>query len=104
ATEIDILKWPATNDRHAAVELNFPGQSLQVDFDVASVVIGVDPEVAKLAALAAERDVQVQSQGRSRNRGRLQSGVCFRQMRRFPEREWRIIGDEIVAQAGSFLR
>src|SRR5687768_11232515 len=64
-----------------------------------SVLVGIDPEVAELAPLAAEGNVQVQAQ-RHILRRRMQGGFDFRQRLLAPLREGRIVGDEITADFG----
>src|SRR5262249_127544 len=60
-------------------------------------------EVAELAPLAAERDVQVQAERRA-GRGRpVEGGAGGRQVVAGPERERRGVGGEVVAAAGFFL-
>src|SRR5262249_54002203 len=67
------------------------------------VLVGVDAEVAEFAALAAERDVQVESQRRRGVGRRVQNGVGVDEVVGLPGREGRVVGDEVIAEAGLFL-
>ena len=69
--------------------------------DVAGVLVGVDAEIAEVAALAAEGNVQVEAQrqaGRGRCRERRPSRGGDGLLR--PDGERRVVGDEVAADLG----
>src|SRR5262249_45665876 len=61
-------------------------------------------EVAELAALAAKGNVQVKAQRGGRVGSAVQRGVGVGEVRRLPEGKRGIVGNEVVAQTGFFLR
>src|SRR5262249_30798708 len=67
-------------------------------------LVGVDAEVAEFAALAAKRNVQVQAQRRAGLRRVIQDGVGVGQKLWLPGGEGRVVGDEVITEAGLFLR
>ena len=86
---------------HRRVQLPLPREEIEVRLDFLRVLVGVDAEVAEVAALAAERDVEVQTErdvGR-RRRGERGPGVGGHGVGR-PDRERRVIGDEVAADLG----
>ena len=96
--EVELLaKTPCVGGRM----LDFAGQGVEVSFDVAGVLVGVDAEVAELAALPAERDVQVQPKRRRwvwRGGERRLRITLYRLVR--PDRKRRIRRDEITPDFG----
>src|SRR5262249_20170505 len=90
AAEVNVVQSPTADDGLPAVEFDFLHQGVEVRLDVARVLVGVDAEVAELAALPAEGNVQVQAQRRGRVRGLAQRGVRIGQVRRLPEGKGRI--------------
>jgi hypothetical protein len=71
-------------------------------FDFVGVFVGVDAEVAEVAAFAAEGDVVVEAEGGRRagvwgGVGFFDGGCVFVG----PEGEGRVVGDEVVARAGA---
>src|SRR5262249_24238338 len=103
AGEVDELQAAAADDRQLRIELHFLEQGVEVGLDVARVLVGVDAEIAELAALAAERDVQIEPERRARPGRCTQRPRPLRQVRGFPRREWWIIRDKIVAETGLLL-
>src|SRR5207249_7307627 len=91
ATEVDELQRPAANHRQLAVKFYLLHESIEIRFYITGVFVRIDAEIAKLAALAAERDVQIEPQRRVRIRRRLQSGPCRRQVLPLPKRERRVV-------------
>ena len=85
AAEVDEVQRPAADDRQLAVQLDFLDQGVEIDLDIAGVLVGVDAEVAELAALAAKRNVQVKPERRAGPRRRFQGRRGVGQMRRLPE-------------------
>ncbi len=99
AAEIDEAERPASHHRQAADQFDLARQGRDIGLDVRGVLVGVDAEVAELAALAAERNVQVQPQ-RHFGRRRMQGLVHVGQRLGRPLRKRRIVGDEIAANFG----
>ena len=83
------------------VQLPLARQEIEILLDLARVLVGVDAEVAEVAALPAERDVQVEAE-----RHACAGGRCQRRPRvggdrlRRPHRERRVIRDEVAADLG----
>ncbi len=102
AAEIDELEGPPRDRRPIGVELPFPPQQVEILLDLPRVLVGVNPEVAEMTALAAERDVQVQAQRGIRGSGRRieRDARVRRHGLGGPDRKWRVIRDEIAADLG----
>ena len=97
AAEIDEVERPPGDGRLPGVQLPLPPQNIEVRLDLGRVLVRVDPEVAEVAALAAERNVEVQAERDiRRRRGERRVGRLVHRLRR-PDRERRIVGDEIAA-------
>ena len=103
AAEVDVFEPPAADDGFLAVDFDFLDEGVDVGFHVAGVLVGVDAEVTELAALPAERDVEVEAERRIRRRRCVEDGPRLGQEAGLPSRERRVVGDEVVAQAGLFL-
>src|SRR5262249_31576106 len=84
--------------------LDLAGQCVKVDLYVLSILVGVDAKITELAALAAERDVQIQPQRSAGLRRSLQGGHRLRQVLWLPRGERRIVGDEVIAQPRLLLQ
>ena len=75
-------------------------EQVEVLLDLLGVLVRVDAEVAEMAALPAERDVQVQPQrhpagaASQRREGVARDGLAG------PDRKRRVVGDEIAADFG----
>ena len=96
ATEVDELEIPSNRARQAAVELNFARHGIEVRFDLRRVFVGVHPEIAELASLATEWNVDVEPHLWGRIRfGRAAEGV-ENNLTVFgtPERVRRVVGYE----------
>src|SRR6185369_8620091 len=61
AAEVCKAKLPALKSRHATVELVLFDQRVEIDLDLGSVLVCVDFEVAKQAALPAEGNMNVET-------------------------------------------
>ena len=83
AAEVDVVQRPAADERNATVQRHFLDERVEVGFDIAGVLVGVDAEIAELAAFAAERNVQIQAQRRTGFGSRVESGVSVGQMAGF---------------------
>src|SRR5207248_1876468 len=59
AAEVDEMEGPARRHGHGGVESDFAHECVEIDIDVAGVLVGVDAEIAKFAAFAAKRNVQI---------------------------------------------
>ena len=66
AAEVDEAQRPSGHRRQLGVALHLARQGVEVGAHVVAVLVGEDPEVAELAALAAERDVQVEARASRR--------------------------------------
>ena len=97
AAEIDEVERPPGDGRLPGVQLPLPPQHIEVRLDLRRVLVRVNPEVAEMAALAAERDVEVQAERDvRRRRGKGRVGSLVHRLRR-PDRKRRIVGDEVAA-------
>ena len=76
AAEVDEVELAAGHCRRRGVELPLPREQIEILLDLARILVGVDPEVTEMAALPAERDVQVQPQCPV-----SRCGVCLRACR-----------------------
>ena len=104
ATKVSKAELPALQSACAAVAFNLLNECVEIKFNLAGIFVRIDFEVAKLAALAAERDVQVKTE-RVLGAGRLiqrlnRVGDVFR----FPLRERRIVRNKIIADFSAHLR
>src|SRR5690348_10522861 len=54
AAEVDVIERPAADARCLAQQFDFFKERVEIDLDVLGVLVGIDPEIAELAALAAE--------------------------------------------------
>ena len=68
--------------------------------DLLRVLVGVDAEIAEVAALPAEGDVQVKAKGPAGVAGRVEGVPGLTDGRRAPNGKRRIVRDEIAADAG----
>ena len=75
ATEIDEVQRPAGDRRQVGVELPFVRKHVEVIADLLRVLVGIHAEVAEVAPLPAERNVEVEPQRHARNRRRLERGA-----------------------------
>ena len=66
AAKVDEVKRPIRQGGAAAVEGALTYQGIAVDVDVLRILVRVDAEIAELAALAAEWNVDIQPQRRAR--------------------------------------
>lgn len=104
SAEVSKAELPALKSACAAVAFNLLDQCVKINFNLAGILVRIDFEVAKLAALAAERDVKVKTE-RVLGTGRLiqrlnRVGDVFR----FPLRERRIVRNKIIADFSARLR
>src|SRR5208283_5146016 len=51
AAEVDVVQFPAADDGQSAAQFDFPDERLRIGLDIAGVLVGVDAEIAELAAL-----------------------------------------------------
>src|SRR6185295_9736025 len=61
AAKINKLRFSAADERPLRVELQLLNGRIQISLDLRGVFIGVDLEVAKVAAFTAKRDMNVNS-------------------------------------------
>ncbi len=62
AAEVHEIEWPSGDGRQLAVQLPLARQHVEVLVHFLCVLVGVDPEVTEVTALAAERNVQVDAE------------------------------------------
>ena len=60
ATEVDVIELAATDHGLPRAEFDFLHEGIRVRLDIAGVFVGVHAEVTELAALPAERNMQIQ--------------------------------------------
>jgi hypothetical protein len=97
AAEIDEAQRAAGDGGRRGVQLDLAAEGRQVAVDAPAVHLGENAEVAELAPLAAERQMQVEAQLGARPRRRGERRLDPRQLGAGPERERRIVGHEEVA-------
>jgi len=99
AAEVDEAERPSTHDRLFADQFDLAGECGQILFDLLGVLVGVDLEVAELAPLAAEGDVQIEPERdvAGRRGHRLLDG---RQRVTLPLRIGRVVGNEVTTHFG----
>ena len=101
AAEIDEPEGPAQGGRLRRIELDLAPQGVQIPFDFLAVLVGIDPEIAELAAFPAEGNVEVEPEAvRSGARGPVEGFVERGKVVRTPARVRRVVGDEDVAEIG----
>src|SRR6185295_9644398 len=61
----------------------------------------INLEITEVTSLPAERDVQVQPEGRAGSRCAVESGQGFGHVLGFPERVGRVVRDEVTAHGGA---
>jgi len=104
ATEIEEPGFPTPDPGLLGEDLEFLEEGIQVSLDLVGVLVGVDPEVAEMAALPAEGDVGVQAEpGGVRARVLVEHGLESLEGIGFPEGEGRVVGDEVVPGGGLLL-
>ena len=98
AAEVHEVQGATGDRRRLEIQLPLAPEEVQILFDVARVLVRVDAEIAEMALLPAERDVEVQPE-----RHAPACGCCQRRPRvppdgvRGPDRERRIVGNEVAA-------
>src|SRR6201747_452342 len=60
--EINVFKLPAGEAAMFGIQRDFIPQGIEIRLDFRSVLIGIHPEITKLAPLAAKRNMQIQPQ------------------------------------------
>ena len=78
AAEVDEVERPAGDRRLRRVQLPFAREHVQVVVDLLGVLVGVDAEVAEVAPLPAERNVQVEAERHAGHGRRLERRPCRR--------------------------
>ena len=104
AAEVDEAGFAAADDGLFGVEGELAADGVEVGFDFAGVLIGIDLEVAEVAAFAAEGDVDVDAEGGAGDGGAVEGGFGFVELFGAPEGEGRVVGDEVVAFPGFLWR
>src|SRR5688572_23524922 len=104
AAEVYELELTSLKPVALGVEGDLTREGGQVYLDVAGVLVRIDAEVEELAPLAAERDVQVQPQRRLRRHRVIEHVIQRGEVVRRPNGERRVVGDEVAADLGRWLR
>ena len=101
AAEVDELQGPAGDPGAPGIGLDLAAKGVEVAPDLAGVAVHVDAEVAELAALPAEGDVQVEPEVRGPAAGGgLQHRLGGGDLVGAPEGVRRVVGDEDAAHVG----
>src|SRR5258708_3993814 len=74
ATEVSKAELPPLKGRRATKQLHLFDQSVEIDLNLVGIFVRVDFEIAKLAALAAERNVEVETEWFVDSRRLIQCG------------------------------
>ena len=98
--EIDELRLPAREVGGAGITFELADPGIEIGVDLRGVLVGVNAEVAEVAAFPAEGYVEVDSEIRVGRTGRVQNLVDGVLVFRLPEGEGRIIRNEVVARLG----
>ena len=78
AAEVHEVERPAVDRGIGVVQLPLARHHVEILLDFLRVLVGVDAEVAEMAALPAERDVQVQAERHRAPAGELSAGSASR--------------------------
>src|SRR5690606_7968316 len=97
AAEIDEIHASTANRGRLPQGANLGAQGREIALDLAAVLVRVDLEVAELAALAAERDVDVEAELRPVAGRAMKSVLELWKVFGTPEGIRRIVRDEIVS-------
>src|SRR6185295_13431177 len=97
APEIDEFRFPSGDAGCARIHRQLGHAVFDVALDVLRIFIGVHAEVAEVAALPTERDMEIDAQRSLRRGGRFKHRAYAVVQLRAPERKWRVVGDEIIA-------
>src|SRR5688572_24806072 len=101
--EVSKFQLPPLKRARPAIQFVFLYQRVQVDLNIRGVLVRVDFEIAKLAALATERNVDIEAKGISHPRSLIEGRERVANELRFPLRERRIIRNEVVSDFRSRL-
>src|SRR5689334_9161021 len=72
AAKVDELERPAGDRRLLRQHLDLGSQRVEIGADLLRILVRVDAEVAELAPLAAERDVEIEAERRAWARRRVE--------------------------------
>ena len=97
AAEIRKSKLSSLEGARPAVQFVFFNQGVEVDLDLGSILVRVDFEITKLAALPTERNVDVKAEWIVDARRFIEGRERFANELRLPLRERRIVRNEVVA-------
>ena len=97
AAEVDEARAAAGDQGSAGVELELALERVEVAADLGRVLVGVDLEVAEVAALAAEGQVDVEAERGAGLRAAAQAALERPDLCGRPEGEGRVVRDEVVA-------
>ena len=98
AAEVEEARLAPADDGLARVSREFFQHRINVATDRRRIFVRIDLEVAEVAALPAERNVRVESEVVARFRCALQRLLELRNGVGLPEREGRIVRDEVAAR------
>ena len=92
---------PSLKRGRAAVEFVLFDQRVEIDLNLGGVLVGVDFEVTELAALAAERNVNIKAERIVDARRLVERRDGLANKLRFPLRKRRIIRNKIISDFSS---
>src|SRR6185295_14068886 len=97
AAKVSKSQLSSLKSAGAAVAFHLLDESIEIDANLFGVLVCIDFEIAKLATLAAKRNVQIKAERFFDTRWLGQCFKCFRHELRLPLREGRIIRNKIIA-------
>src|SRR5689334_4801164 len=104
AAEVSETKPTSLKRSGATVELVLFDQRVEIDLDLGSILVGIDFEVTKETTLAAERNVQIETEWIVYARGLRERVEGLRYELRLPLRERRVVRDKIIPYLSPGLR
>ena len=100
AAEVDKVQRSVRDGGQMRIVLDFARQGVEIGLDLVGVLVGIDAEIAELATLAAEGNVEVEAEPGAGARGPGEDLARCGQILLAPKRIGRIVGDEDAADAG----
>jgi hypothetical protein len=103
ATEIDVLGFAARNVWAFGVLAKLLHRGRKVTAYIGGVLVGIDPEVTKVAALPTKRHMIVETKGSVAGFGTVQKTLYAGSIFLAPEGKRWIVGYEIISRLGVVL-
>ena len=100
AAKVDKVQRPVFDRRLLRVVFHLAGEGVEIGLDLLAVFVRVNAEVAELAALAAEGDVEIEAELGVGSRWVSECAVCLRDVLFTPKRIGRIVGNKDAADLG----